>query len=179
MVACSPSLTGGLHANKKIEIPSAQSRDIGSPNLGVVNWSQTYSMTLNLGWSLSAHEHPGYPDSPVEQKISVFVCVFDKACKNAAYREILTIRVHVRWVHRVIRAWLSCFRNGNNKTDSEGPPRGLRRCFGLVGSRSELVLLFLGVHFKKRQNDFQKNRLLLSPQFEQSNGPLWLTMQQN
>ena len=31
MVACSPSLTWGLHTNKKIEIPS------GSPNLGVVN----------------------------------------------------------------------------------------------------------------------------------------------
>jgi hypothetical protein len=48
-----------------------------------------------------------------------------------------------------------------------------------VGSGSEFVLLFLGVLFKKRQNDFQKVRLLLSPHVEQSNGVLLLTMQQN
>ena len=67
----------------------------------------------------------------------------------------------------------------NEKTDSEGSPRGLRRCFRLVGSGSEFVLLFLGVLFKKRQNNFQKVRLLLLPHVEQSNGVLWLTMQQN
>jgi hypothetical protein len=39
----SPPLTGGHHANEKNEIRSAQSRDITSLNLGVVNWSQTYS----------------------------------------------------------------------------------------------------------------------------------------
>ena len=27
----------------------------------------------------------GYPERPVEQKISMFVCVVDKAGKNAAY----------------------------------------------------------------------------------------------
>ena len=48
MVAWSPPLTGGLHANKKIEIRSAQSRDISSPNLGVVNSSQTYGMLLDV-----------------------------------------------------------------------------------------------------------------------------------
>jgi hypothetical protein len=34
---CALSLTEGLHANKKIEIPSAQSQEISSPNLWVVN----------------------------------------------------------------------------------------------------------------------------------------------
>ena len=45
IVACSPSLNGGLHANKKNEIWSAGSQDISSLNLGVVNSSQTYGIT--------------------------------------------------------------------------------------------------------------------------------------
>ena len=89
------------------------------------------------------------------------------------------MKVHRPLISYIFRACLSCFGNGNEKADSEGPPRGLRRCFRLVGSGSEFVLLFLGVLFKKRQNDFQKVRLLLSPHVEQSNGVLWLTMQQN
>jgi len=36
MVAWSPPLTGGLHANKKNEIRSAQSRDISLLNLRIV-----------------------------------------------------------------------------------------------------------------------------------------------
>ena len=43
MVASGPSLTRGPDANKKNEIRRAQSRDISSLNLGVVNWSQIYS----------------------------------------------------------------------------------------------------------------------------------------
>ena len=52
MVVCSPSLTGGLHAVKKNEIQSVQSRDISSPNLGVVNSSQTYGINsiISLEW---------------------------------------------------------------------------------------------------------------------------------
>jgi hypothetical protein len=46
MVVWSPPLTGGLHARKKNEICSVQSRDISSLNLGVVNWNQTYSILL-------------------------------------------------------------------------------------------------------------------------------------
>jgi hypothetical protein len=52
MVVCSPSLTEGLHADKKNEIQSMQSRDISSPNLGVVNSSQTYGRNsiISLEW---------------------------------------------------------------------------------------------------------------------------------
>jgi hypothetical protein len=46
IVVCSSSLTGGLHANKKIEIRSVQSWDISSLNLGVVNSSQMYCIPL-------------------------------------------------------------------------------------------------------------------------------------
>ena len=44
IVASGPSLNRGPDTNKKNEIPSAQSWDISSPSLGVVNWSQTYSI---------------------------------------------------------------------------------------------------------------------------------------
>jgi hypothetical protein len=48
MVACSPSLTGGLHANKKIEIPIAHSPDISSPNVG---WSIEVKRTVFDTWN--------------------------------------------------------------------------------------------------------------------------------
>jgi hypothetical protein len=108
-----------------------------------------------------------YTDSNLELAMKDFIIAAEAGCDDSL-KNI-----------KLLRACLSCFRKGNKKTVSEGPPRGLRRCFCLVGSGSEFVLLFLGVLFKKQQNDFQKVGLLLSPHDEQSNGVLLLTMQQN
>jgi hypothetical protein len=64
---CSPSLTEGLHANKKNEIRSAGSQDISTLNLGVVNSSQTYG-TLERLAAKRLHSLPcistGYSSDP-------------------------------------------------------------------------------------------------------------------
>ena len=55
IVASSPPLTRGLDANKKNEIRSAGSQDISSPNLGVVNSSQTYGIYAHVEKNRHVH----------------------------------------------------------------------------------------------------------------------------
>ena len=53
IVARSPSLTGGLHANKKIEIRSAQSRDISLLDIPYSTYVCIQWSTVHLKYTVS------------------------------------------------------------------------------------------------------------------------------